>query len=95
MRWAKSHDEMTAKIAIEAKKARGEPGISAVALASVAAEVLPAETVYLDETITHMAVMRPHLNLDQAQSFYRTTGGGLGQGIGVSLGVKVPAKLML
>ena len=91
-RWAKSHDEMKAKLAADAKKARAEKGISAVALASVAAEVLPADTVYVDETITHMAFMRPHLDLDQAQSFYRATGGGLGQGLGVTLGVKLAAK---
>ncbi len=91
-RWAKLHDAMKAKLAAEAKKARGESGISAVALASVAAEVLPADTIYIDETITHMAVMRPHLNLDEAQSFYRVMGGGLGQGIGVSLGLKLAAK---
>ena len=91
-KWAKTHDAMKAALAAEAKKARAESGISAVALASVATEVLPADTVFLDETITHMAVMRPHLNLDNSQSFYRVTGGGLGQGIGVSLGVKLAAK---
>ena len=89
--WAKRHDDWKAGLAAEAKKARAEPGISAVALASIAAEVLPADTVFIDETITHMAFMRPHLNLDQAQSFYRVMGGGLGQGIGVSLGIKLAA----
>jgi acetolactate synthase I/II/III large subunit len=91
-RWASVHDAMKGALAADAKKARADTAISAVALASIANEVLPAETVYIDETITHMAVMRPHLDLDQARSFYRVTGGGLGQGIGVSLGVKLAAK---
>lgn len=91
-RWARSHDEMKAGLAAEAHRQRAENGISAVALASVAAEVLPPDTVFVDETITHMAFMRPHLKLDQAQSFYRVTGGGLGQGIGVALGLKLAAR---
>ncbi len=90
--WAAKHDAMRAVLAEEASKARSETAIGAVALASIAAEVLPAETIYVDETITHMAFMRPHLNLDQPQSFYRLMGGGLGQGIGVSLGIKLAAK---
>lgn len=91
-RWARVHDAMKAKLAADAKKARAETGIGAVALASIANEVLPADTVYIDETITHMAFMRPHLDLDQPQSFYRVMGGGLGQGIGVSMGIKLAAK---
>ncbi len=91
-RWAKAHDAWKARLAEEAAKARSENGINAVALASVAAEKLPADTIYVDETITHMAFMRPHLDLDRPQSFYRMMGGGLGQGIGVSLGLKLAAK---
>lgn len=91
-RWAVKHDAMKAGLAEEAKKARADDAIHAIALASIAAEVLPKETIYLDETITHMAFMRPHLNLDQPQSFFRMMGGGLGQGISVSLGVKLAAK---
>jgi acetolactate synthase-1/2/3 large subunit len=89
--WATRHNAWKAGLAADAKKARAEQGISAVALASVASEVLPKDTIYLDETITHMAFMRPHLDMDNPQSFYRATGGGLGQGIGVALGVKLAA----
>lgn len=35
--------------------------------------------------------MRAHLPLDAPQSFFRVTGGALGQGIGVALGVKLAA----
>ena len=51
-------------------------GIGPLALASIAAEVLPEDTCYVDETITHMPVMRAHLPLNGPQSFFRVTGGG-------------------
>ena len=92
MRWAKTHAATVARLAGEAAKARAMPGIGSVALASVAAEALPADTIYVDETISHMGAMRPHLPLDQPQSFFRVTGGGLGQGIAISLGIKLAAK---
>ena len=88
-RWARAHTVMVEKLAAVAAKERAAPGISAVALASVAAEVFPDDTVYVDETITHRPVMRPHLKLDQPQSYFRVTGGALGQGIGCTLGVKL------
>jgi acetolactate synthase-1/2/3 large subunit len=91
-RWGKRHDDWKARLSADAEKARAQSGINAVALASVAAEVLPGEAIVIDETITHMAAMRPHLHLDQPQSFMRVMGGGLGQGIGVSMGVKLAAK---
>ncbi len=91
-RWKKAHEAQKEKLATAAKTARAEKGIGAVALASIAAEVFPADTIYVDETITHMGVMRPHLPLDKAQSFFRVSGGGLGQGVAISLGVKLAAK---
>ena len=91
-RWARSHEARVVRLAADAAKARAEPGISSVALASVATEALPADTIYVDETITHMGAMRPHLRLDHAQGFFRATGGGLGQGIAISLGLRLAAK---
>ena len=67
-------------------------GLDCIALAAVAAEMLPADTIYVDETITHMPQMRPYLPLDRAQSFFRVTGGALGQGIGAALGAKLAAR---
>ena len=90
-RWARKHRALEDALARTAKAARELPGINAVALASVAAEVFPPDTIYVDETITHMGAMRPHLPLDQPQSFFRATGGGLGQGIAISLGLKLGA----
>ena len=90
--WAKAHAAIVERLAAQAARARKEPGIGAVSLASVAAEVMPADTIWTDETITHMGVMRPYLPLDRAQSYFRVSGGGLGQGIAISLGLKLAAK---
>lgn len=91
-RWSKAHDTYTGKLADEMKKARAGSRIDAIAMAAVANEVLPGDAIVCDETITHMPAMRPYLNLDSAQSFFRVTGGALGQGIAAALGTKLAAR---
>ena len=49
---------------------------------------MPEETVYIDEVTTHTSLLREHLNLKQPQTLF-TRQGGLGQGLGISLGVKL------
>lgn len=90
-RWSKAHDELLADLAQREERALATGSLDAVALAAIAARVLPADAIVCDETITHMPVMRPHLPLEAAQSFFRITGGALGQGLGVSLGLKLAA----
>ena len=91
-RWAGEHDRLVASLEAARAKSLAAEGIDAVALAAVAGEMLPADAIYVDETITHMPVMRPHLPLDHPQSFFRVTGGALGQGIGAALGAKLAAR---
>jgi acetolactate synthase-1/2/3 large subunit len=52
---------------------------------------MPADTIYVDETITHSAMLRQHLPMTMPQSFFRGSG-GLGQGIGTALGIKLAAR---
>jgi len=51
---------------------------------------MPADTIYVDETITHSTLIRQHLPQTTPQSFFRGSG-GLGQGIGTALGIKLAA----
>jgi acetolactate synthase-1/2/3 large subunit len=51
-------------------------------------EALPAETIFVDETITHSRLAQQYFSGDRPQR-YLYVQGGLGQGIGVALGVKL------
>jgi acetolactate synthase I/II/III large subunit len=53
--------------------------------------VMPADTIFVDETIMHGPTLRQHLPFTTPQSFFRGFG-GLGQGFGTALGVKLAAK---
>jgi acetolactate synthase-1/2/3 large subunit len=50
--------------------------------------VMPKDTIYIDEVTTHTATLRQHLVWNQPQSLF-TRQGGLGQGLGLSLGIKL------
>ena len=51
---------------------------------------MPADAVYVEETITHAGMLQQHLPWSEPRSFFRA-GGGLGQGLGTALGVKLGA----
>ena len=90
-RWTKEHETYAAAVKAEQDKARAAPGIEPVALLSMLGEVMPPDTIYVDETISHAPLLRRHLPATRPQSFFRGSG-GLGQGIGTALGVKLAAK---
>jgi len=90
-RWRANREALLARLNADEEKSLASDKVDAVALAAIAARCLPADAIICDETITHMPVMRAHLPLDAPQSFFRVTGGALGQGIGVALGVKLAA----
>ncbi len=91
-KWRNEHDKLVASLEATAKKAVAEERLDCIALAAIVAEQLPQNAIVCDETITHMPQMRAHLPLNAPQSFFRVTGGALGQGIGAALGVKLAAK---
>ncbi len=90
-KWTKEHDAFVASLKAEKAKARGNgKAIDPLDLISTLGEVLPADTIFVDETILHGPVLRQHLPFTTPQSFFRGFG-GLGQGIGIALGVKLAA----
>jgi hypothetical protein len=50
--------------------------------------VMPDDTIYIDEVTTHTALLRQHLVWNKPQCLF-TRQGGLGQGLGLSLGIKL------
>jgi acetolactate synthase I/II/III large subunit len=91
-KWTVAHDKLIARLVAEAKTALASDKLDCIGLAAVVAEQLPKDAIVCDETITHMPQMRPFLPLSEPQSYFRVTGGALGQGIGAALGIKLAAK---
>ncbi len=90
-RVAGEHKTYVAGLHAEREKAKNGSGIDPLSLVGALAEVMPRDTVYYDETITHSPILRQHLPQTIPQSFFRSSG-GLGQGIGTALGIKLAAR---
>jgi thiamine pyrophosphate-dependent acetolactate synthase large subunit-like protein len=90
-RWTRAHESYVAGLKAERDKAQNGSGIDPLSLMGTLGEVMPADTIYVDETITHSPMLRQHLPQTKPQSFFRGSG-GLGQGIGTALGIKLAAR---
>ncbi len=80
----KADEARLAGLAAAKKKAPIDPAWLCAALG----EALPADAVYVDETVTHRGVVESHLRNKGAGSFIKVRG-GLGQGLGHAIGVKL------
>ena len=90
-KWAAAHERAQQKLRAVEAELKSKPGIHSIALAATLAEVLPANTIYLDETTLHSGTNRKHIGNRGPQS-YISPRSGLGQGMGISLGVKLARK---
>jgi len=85
------HDKWNARLRDSEQKAKEKDGaIDPLWLVGAIREVMPKDTIYLEETIMHSGILKEHLPWNEPQCFY-TVGGGLGQGTGIALGVKMAA----
>jgi acetolactate synthase-1/2/3 large subunit len=90
-KWAAAHERTEQKLRAAEAEARAKPGIQPVTLAATLAQALPGNTIYLDETTVHGGINRKHVGNRGAQSFIAPRS-GLGQGLGISVGVKLARK---
>ena len=85
---AAAHDKLIEKRNAAQAAARKKTPIDPAWLCASLNAVMPKDAIYIDEVTTHTATLRQHLVWNQPQSLF-TRQGGLGQGLGLSLGIKL------
>jgi acetolactate synthase-1/2/3 large subunit len=83
-----SHDALMEKRRAQQNAARKKTPIDPVWLCAALSDTLPDDAIYVDEVTTHTGLLREHIRWNKSQSLF-TRQGGLGQGLGLSLGVKL------
>lgn len=86
--FAAAHDAMIEKRDAQQAEARKKTPIDPAWLCASLNAVMPDDTIYIDEVTVHTALLRQHLVWNKPQSLF-TRQGGLGQGLGLSLGIKL------
>jgi acetolactate synthase-1/2/3 large subunit len=89
-RWEERHAKIMSDLRNAEAGQAPAAGTTVQAVCKALRELVPDDPVYVDETIVHSPGLRAHLHWDRAQSFFRPTG-GLGQGLPLSLGIKLAA----
>jgi acetolactate synthase I/II/III large subunit len=90
-RWKVAHAKWRESLRAAEDKAAGGAAITVPLLARTLREVMPADTIYVDETIVHANAIREHTMWDEPCGFFRAPS-GLGQGLGYALGVKLALR---
>ncbi len=90
-RLAKSHDKIRETLLGQRSEARHKTPIDPIWLCAALGEVMPDNAIYIDEVTSHTPLLRQHIDWNRPQSLF-TRQGGLGQGLGLSLGVKLAKR---
>ena len=93
--WSAEHAQLQKRVRASEAKVSFEGPVDPLALFSAMRELMPEDAIYVDETIVHSPQIQRHLSWNKPQSFFKSSP-GLGQGIGLSLGVKLatPQRLV-
>jgi acetolactate synthase-1/2/3 large subunit len=87
-RWEAAHAKLRdASRAAEAEARKKRP-IDPIWLCAALSEAMPDDAIYVEETTTHRGVVQRHLKWNEPGRYYKVPS-GLGQGLGVALGVKL------
>ena len=88
--WKREHEKIASGLRAAEAAEQGKAVIDPLALCGAVREVMPPDTIYLNETIMHSASLQQHLSWNDPQSYFHGFG-GLGQGLGLALGTKLAA----
>ena len=86
--WEKTHNQIEEDLRTAVARSRTSSGIHPVNLCATLGEVMPRNTIYVDETTSHRAQIHKFVRNYGMLSFVRVPS-GLGQCLGVSLGIKI------
>ena len=86
--WKMEHDRLTANRQAAEASARTRQPIDPVWLCAAISEAMPDNAVYAEEVTSHRGQVMRHVRWDRPQSYFHPNG-GLGQGLGLALGVKL------
>lgn len=89
-RWRREHETREAALRAAEEQAAAQRPIDPLWLSGALRAAMPDDAIYLDETILHSNMLVEHLPWSRPQSYFYVPG-GLGQGLGTALGVKLAA----
>jgi acetolactate synthase-1/2/3 large subunit len=90
-KYAAAHEKAVVQRKAAEADAAKKPGIHPLMLCAALRETLPADAIYVDETITHSSLLQEYMSWNKPHAYFYVQG-GLGQGLGVALGVKLANK---
>jgi acetolactate synthase-1/2/3 large subunit len=90
-KYAAAHEKAATQRKVAEAEAAKKPGIHPLVLCAALREALPQDAIYVDETITHSSLLQEYMGWNRPHSYFYVQG-GLGQGLGVALGVKLANK---
>ena len=88
IQYKNEHDQFQEKNRISRKEASNKTTIDPIYLCQALSEIMPDNAVYVEETTSHRNTILQHVNWETPHSYIHPHG-GLGQGLGLALGVKL------